>query len=96
MCSLLLENSSLLDGVRGLGDVLTEEVTLPEVGDADVDLVAEEVLGGDIEDLCILVSDVHIVKGPSGNLRSSSSRVSCFVSRRKQKTIPQAMRLRPA
>lgn len=50
--SLFLKNASLLDGVRGLGDVLAEEVALPEVGDTDFALVAEELAGGDAEDLC--------------------------------------------
>jgi hypothetical protein len=49
---LVLKNASLLDGVRGLGDVLAEEVALPEVGDADFALVAEELAGRNTEDLC--------------------------------------------
>lgn len=49
--SLLLESRGLLDGVRGLGDVLAEEVALPEVGDTDGALVAEELARRDAEDL---------------------------------------------
>lgn len=42
---------ALLDDGRWLGDLLAEEMALDEVGEPDLQLVAEELLGGDREDL---------------------------------------------
>lgn len=89
------------DGGR-LRDVLAEDFGFDEPGQPDGELVADEFLGWDLEDLCD-DDDVSVCflgrvwwSWVIGHLRSISSRVSCFVSRTKQKIMNQAMRFRPA
>lgn len=41
-----------LDNRRGLGDSLAEDVSLEEIRQPRVQLIADKVLGGDREDLC--------------------------------------------
>jgi hypothetical protein len=96
-----LSDRHLLDAVarrvqkRGLGDLLAHDVALEEVREPDFGFVFEVDGCGDGEDLCCVVSIVG-KRVILGDLRSNSSRVSCLVSRTKQKIMPHAMRLRPA
>ena len=87
------------DGGRLL-DVLTQDLGLDEPGQPNGELVADELLGRDLEDLCGDGISLCFWRGlgelGGWHLRSISSRVSCFVSRTKQKIMNQAIRFRPA
>jgi hypothetical protein len=81
---------------RRLLDLASEDVTLDEVWQPDCELVMNELASWDGEDLCKVISAYGRAKTSAFNLRSISSRVSCLVSRTKQKIMNQASRLRPA
>jgi hypothetical protein len=82
---------------RRLRDVFAEDLGFDEPGEPDCKLVADELLGRDLEDLCgVIVSMWNSREWFFWYLRSISSRVSCFVSRTKQKIMPQAIRFKPA
>ena len=92
-----------VDGVlrgddRGrLGELLAEDLGFDEPGEPDGELVADELLGGDLEDLCECVLECAFGgHGVRWYVRSISSSVNCLVSRTKQKIMNQAMRLSPA
>jgi len=86
---------------RRLRDVFAEDLGSDEPGKPDCEFVADELLGGDLEDLCGVIVSMYVRLVELGEwvlwrLRSISSRVSCFVSRTKQKIMPQAIRFKPA
>lgn len=82
---------------RRLGDLLAEDVALDEVRQPNEQFVRDEFLGGDRKDLwrIPLAWDVREYARSDVSLRSSSSRVSCLVSRTKQNIMNQASRLSP-
>lgn len=88
-----------LDDPGWLHDLASEDVSLDEVWKPDGQFMADEAFGWDGENLCVRESKWGILLNGFGarlHLRSNSSKVSCLVSRTKQKTMPQAIRLSPA
>ncbi len=88
---------AFLNRRRRLWGLGSKQVTFPKRRHHDSDFVAQKPTCRNGEDLYKTVSNrVLLLAMNNLHVRSISSRVSCLVSRTKQKIISQAIRFRPA